>query len=178
MYTVAEVRQMKDRVKHLRKTLGQTQAAFADKIGLTRTGYSSVEGGDAPVQERHIKLILAAYPQVSEHWLRTGEGDMFIQDNAVSQIMKKYCFADIVRKMLEAYEELDPDGQEVVLRYTQEFVSKIIAGATANDAVTADAPGEIDIDAEVERYRSQLLAQRMIRSSQSHGTEATETHAG
>ena len=169
---------MKDRVKQIRKALGLTQANFADKVGLTRTGYASIENGAAPVQERHIKLIIAAYPQVSENWLRSGEGDMFLQTDAVSNIMKKYSFADIVGKLLEAYEELDPEGQEIVLQYTQDFVNKILAGYTINSAVTTVPQEEIDIDAEVERYRSQLIAQRMAKSSLSPGTETTGAQAG
>lgn len=169
---------MKDRVKQIRKALGLTQANFADKVGLTRTGYASIENGAAPVQERHIKLIIAAYPQVSENWLRSGEGDMFLQTDAVSNIMKKYSFADIVGKLLEAYEELDPEDQEIVLQYTQDFVNKILAGYTINSAVTTVPQEEIDIDAEVERYRSQLIAQRMAKSSLSPGTETTGTNAG
>ena len=169
---------MNERITQLRKALKLTQTDFGKAIGITASGVSDVESGRRAVQERHIKLIIAAYPQVSENWLRSGEGDMFLQTDAVSNIMKKYSFADIVGKLLEAYEELDPEDQEIVLQYTQDFVNKILAGYTINSAVTTVPQEEIDIDAEVERYRSQLIAQRMAKSSLSPGTETTGAQAG
>ena len=169
---------MNERITQLRNALKLTQTDFGKAIGITASGVSDVESGRRAVQDRHIKLILAAYPQVSENWLRTGEGDMFLQEDSVAVIMKKYSFRDIVGKLLEAYDDLDPESQEVVLRYTQDFIGKILAGVTATEAIPADTQDEIDIDAEVERYRSQLIAQRMAKSSLSPGAETTGTQVG
>ena len=68
---------MKERIIQLREALKLSQADFGKKIGLARSGISSVENGQRVVQERHIKLILSAFPDVSESWLRDGIGDMF-----------------------------------------------------------------------------------------------------
>lgn len=164
---------MNERFKILRKSLGLTQVAFAEKVGLTRTGYSSVESGDAPVQERHIKLILSAFPQVSEEWLRTGAGEMFIkEDNPIKAAMRRYAFPDIVEKLLVAYDRLDPDEQEAVLKYTIDFVAEI---AQAVPDVSAPPPfDQEEIDKEVESYRKQLIAQKMAESSRSDGTGAID----
>lgn len=176
---------MKDRIIQLRKALRYTQGAFGEKIGLTASGVSNIENGIREIQERHILLILSAFPQVSEEWLRNGTGPMFIQDdNPVRQIMQRYNFPDIVKQFLVAYDRLTPDEQKVVYKYTTELVTAIVGsgepGANdahdANDANDAhETIGEIDIDAETEAYRQQLINQKKVESSRSTGTGDTDS---
>ncbi len=64
------------RLKELRKSLGLTQAEFADKIAMAQQGVSMAENGNRPLTDRQIVTICAVFG-VSEEWLRTGEGDMF-----------------------------------------------------------------------------------------------------
>lgn len=169
---------MNDRIMALRKALKLSQAEFGDKIGLTRSGISNVESGIRQVQERHIKLILSAFPQVSEEWLRHGTGPMFIQDdNPVRQIMQRYNFPEIVKQFLVAYGRLTPDEQKVVYKYTTELVTAIVGSGEpgANDANDANETiGEIDIEAETEAYRQQLINQKKAESSRSPGTGDTD----
>ena len=160
---------MKDRIIALRETLKLSQAEFGTRIGLTRSGVSNVENGIRPVQDRHIKLILAAFPQVSEEWLREGIGEMFVRDdNPIKSIMKKHGFPAIVEKLLTAYDHLAPDEQAAVLKYATEFVAEIVASAEQPLRIPTE---EEEIDAEVERYRQQLLSQKMA-SSRSNGTDS------
>lgn len=161
---------MKDRIIALREALKLSQAEFGTRIGLTRSGVSNVENGIRPVQDRHIKLILAAFPQVSEEWLREGTGEMFVRDdNPIRNIMKKHGFPAIVEKLLTAYDHLAPDEQAAVLKYATEFVAEIVASAEQPLRIPTE---EEEIDAEVERYRQQLLSQKMA-SSRSSGTDST-----
>lgn len=161
---------MKDRIQTLRKSLKLTQTEFGRKIGLSTAAVSDVEVGRRAVQDRHIKLITSAFPQVSEEWLRTGAGQMFIQDDSpIRQIMQRYDFPAIVEQLLVAYDRLDQDEQRAVLKYAQELVATIV-GASEPAQMTE----EEEIDAEVEAYRAQLLAQKKTASSHSSGTGDTE----
>ena len=161
---------MKDRIIQLRKALRYTQGAFGEKIGLTASGVSNIENGIREIQERHILLILSAFPQVSEEWLREGTGPMFIQDdNPVRQIMQRYNFPDIVKQFLVAYDRLTPDEQKAVLKYTTELVAAIVGNG---DQVPTT---EEEIDAEVEAYRQQLINQKKAESSRSPGTGDTDS---
>lgn len=161
---------MKDRIQALRKSLKLTQTEFGRKIGLSTAAVSDVEVGRRTVQDRHIKLITSAFPQVSEEWLRNGTGPMFIQDdNPVRQIMQRYNFPDIVKQFLEAYNRLDPDEQRAVYKYTTELVAAIVGNV--DQAPTT----EEEIDAEVEAYRQQLINQKKAESSRSPGTGDTDS---
>ncbi len=138
---------MKERIFQLREALKLSQAEFAEKIGLARSGISSVENGQRVVQERHIRLILSAFPDVNESWLRDGVGDMFrATSSEAERLVKKYSFPDIVGKLLTVYEGLNDAQQEAVLEYAQRFVASLIDGDS--------------IEAKVESYRKELLSEK------------------
>lgn len=69
---------MKDRIKSIRKELGLTQQEFADKISVKRGAIANYEIGRNEPTDSVISLICREF-NVNEAWLRTGEGDMFIE---------------------------------------------------------------------------------------------------
>lgn len=153
---------MKERITQLRKALKLSQTAFGDRIGLTASGVSNIENGIRDVQERHIKLILSSFPNVSERWLREGTGDMFNESaSEVERLIKKYSFPDIVGKLLTVYESLNESQQEAVLEYAQRFISSLI--------------DEQSVEAKTSAYREELLAERDTETSSvsQTGSDAT-----
>jgi transcriptional regulator with XRE-family HTH domain len=64
------------RVKQLRKEKGLTQKEFAKYIGIGGAALSKIENKETHITEQTIKLICSVF-NVSEDWLRTGEGEMF-----------------------------------------------------------------------------------------------------
>lgn len=138
---------MNERIAELRKALKLSQTAFGKQIGLTASGVSNIEVGVREVQERHIKLIISAFPDVSEDWLRNGVGKMFKESSSEAErLVKKYSFPEIVGKLLKVYEGLNNNQQEAVLEYAQRFIASLI-----------DDDG---IEAKVEAYRQELLAEK------------------
>lgn len=69
---------MNERLRKLRKTLGLTQQAFADKLGIARGNIGAYEVGKNALSDAVISLICREF-DVNENWLRTGEGEMFIE---------------------------------------------------------------------------------------------------
>jgi len=66
------------RIKELRKALGLTQQEFADKIGVKRNSMANYETGrNTPIDA--IVVSICRIFNVSEEWLRTGQGEMFKQ---------------------------------------------------------------------------------------------------
>lgn len=69
---------MNERLKKLRKALDLTQQEFADKIGIKRNSLANYETGrNTPIDA--IVVSICREFNVSEEWLRTGKGEMFIQ---------------------------------------------------------------------------------------------------
>ena len=69
---------MNERLKKLRKTLDLTQQEFADKLGSTRDNIGGYETGRRNPSAAVISLICTKF-NVNETWLKTGEGEMFIE---------------------------------------------------------------------------------------------------
>ena len=67
---------MFNRVKDVRKALKLTQQEFGQKIGITNAAVSRIESGENGITEANILAIVRVF-NVSETWLRTGEGEMF-----------------------------------------------------------------------------------------------------
>lgn len=70
---------MNERLLQLRKSLKLSQVDFARKLGVTGAGISKIESGERNLTDTMIKLICSTW-NVSEMWLNTGEGEMFISD--------------------------------------------------------------------------------------------------
>jgi transcriptional regulator with XRE-family HTH domain len=69
-----------ERINEIRFALGLTQAKIAERITISTSYYADIERSDKKVNDRIIRLICSEFG-VSEHWLRSGDGEMF-SDNA------------------------------------------------------------------------------------------------
>lgn len=76
---------MKDRIKKIRKEFDLTQQAFADRIGVKRNTIASYETGKSNLSDGAVSLICREF-NVNEEWLRTGQGEMFIEISRDEQI--------------------------------------------------------------------------------------------
>lgn len=77
---------MNERIKAVRTALGLSQQEFAEKIGIKRGAVANYEVGRNEPIDAVVSLICKTY-NVNENWLRTGEGEMFIQISRDEEIM-------------------------------------------------------------------------------------------
>ena len=148
-----------ERIKELRKSLKLSQEEFGDAIGLTKSSISNVEKGVRNVTEQHIKLITIAY-NVNEHWLRTGEGEMFAEsdDTLLSELAKEYQLDTLDKKLIEHYLKLDEGDRKVI----KDYMLSIAAGLADHNetaATTTELTPEQIADEEAEKYRLEVLAE-------------------
>lgn len=80
---------MNERLKEIRKhhKCGKTQDMFADFLGISKSNLASYESGRRTPSEAVIHLICEKC-DVNEKWLRTGEGEMFVELSRDEQISK------------------------------------------------------------------------------------------
>lgn len=133
----------KKRFKEVREHYGLSMTDFGAAIGLSASGISAIEYGTRAMGEKHIKLICAAFPAVSEQWLRTGEGDMFVQraetDQAVvDQITKAYDGSPTFRALMTAYLKLDEPRRRIFEEVVVGF-SAAVSEANASHTPIPDA---------------------------------------
>lgn len=121
---------MKDRIIELRKSLKLSQAAFAEKIGVSRNFIGLVECGDRNISERTIKDICSVY-NVNEDWLMNGTGEMFKKRTRNQEIL---AFANkamessddaFVRRFATAIARLSEDDWESIEKIVDKLISDI-----------------------------------------------------
>mgnify|MGYP000012569782 FL=1 len=110
---------MKDRIKAIRKYKNMKQAEFAQVLGIKPNTVTSYETGLRVPSDAVITSICREF-NVSEHWLRTGEGDMFIQlseDADFIRVMTEIQVSDdeLIKSILMAYWDL-PDDKKAAIR--------------------------------------------------------------
>ena len=80
-----EVVALSNRVKAIRESLKLSQREFVEKLGVSRDVISNIEYNRVPPKELLLRHICELY-NVNQHWLETGEGEMFNGDlNEVSK---------------------------------------------------------------------------------------------
>lgn len=124
--------EIKDRIKKIRKEKEMTQEDFSKKLGLARNSIANYEIGRREPTNAIIVSICREF-DVNEEWLRTGEGEMFLQipeeDETAALVYDllgpdKESFYDIVLETIKAYKKLSPNSQKVI----NELMDNVIAG--------------------------------------------------
>lgn len=117
---------MNMRIKKLRKDLELTQQEFADKIGMKRNTIANYETNRNEPSNSVISLICKTF-NVSEKWLRTGEGDTFLPTptSIVDEVVQEYDLDEIDRQIILGYLNLEPKEREVIKRFLQNPPSAI-----------------------------------------------------
>ena len=76
---------MQNRIRELRKSLNLTQAAFGERIAVKANTITNYETGLRVPSDSVIRSICREFG-VSESWLRSGDGAMFIARSPDEQI--------------------------------------------------------------------------------------------
>jgi len=76
---------LNDRIKQVRKSLDLTQQEFADRLNVKRNTVATYERGKSNPSDAAVNLICREF-NVNEAWLRTGEGEMFVQLTKAQEI--------------------------------------------------------------------------------------------
>lgn len=110
---------MNERLKKLRKALDLTQQEFADRIGIKRNSFANYETGRNTPIDAIIVSICKEF-NVNENWLRTGEGEMFIElsysdeiAQFVGQLMKEEDDS-FKKRLISGLATLDENGWKVL----------------------------------------------------------------
>lgn len=117
---------LKGRLKALRKELRLTQQEFADRVGISRGNIGAYEVGKNAPSDAVISLICREF-HVNEEWLRTGNGEMFVEETPDEEFMrmaKAVASGDteadrMIRRTLMYFYEMDDLGRKTLLNFVK-----------------------------------------------------------
>ena len=77
------MKNMGERLKLIRKSLGLTQEQLAQRLGVGKTALSMIETGKARLSTRNRNILIQDL-NVNPSWLETGKGEIFNADPALT----------------------------------------------------------------------------------------------
>lgn len=111
--------EMNERIKALRRKLGLNQTDFGIRIGIKQGSIASYESGVRTPLDTVITSICREF-NVNEEWLRTGNGDMFVQlsrDEEIAVFAGKLLSTesdDFKHRFIGILAQLDESGWEAL----------------------------------------------------------------
>lgn len=137
---------MKDRIKELRQSLGMTQAEFAGKLGIKPAAISNYEIGRNEPIDAVVSLICREFG-VSETWLRTGDGEMFVPRTRLEEITRRV--AELAgdepnpfrEKLLLALLRIPPEKWGLIEQVAREILAE---DPGADDPMETEEPPETE----------------------------------
>lgn len=119
-----------ERLKKLRKEeLNLTLDKFGEKIGVGKTAISRIENGVNNLTDQLSKAICREF-NVNETWLRTGEGEIFIQMDLEDEIaaligqISNEPSASFKKKLLAVLANLTEDQWELLAEIAEKLANK------------------------------------------------------
>lgn len=136
----------------MRDHLELNQREFSSRINISQPTLTLMENGQRTVRDIHVSQICSEF-NVSEEWLRTGEGEMFVQEKTFSldENAKKFNLSEFETDIMLGYMELPLSTRKDLLEWFGKTYAK-----HAEAVATAIDP----IEVELERYRQELEAEK------------------
>lgn len=128
-----------DRIKEIRKTLGLSQKAFGEKLGLSRSAINNIDSKSVPLKPLFLDLLCTVF-SVNRDWLETGEGDIFIasSENIFRQLKKEYDLDELDEAIIASYLSLGTAERNVIRNYIKTIVNKIDNSSSRNELIAND----------------------------------------
>ena len=155
---------LNERIKKLRKAIGLTQQEFAERLNIGRGTLANYEVGRNEPIDAVIALICKEF-SVNEHWLRTGEGEMFTQQTgedelaaAVNRLLTGET-ADFKKRLVLALSGLDEKHWVLLEKKLREIMGMQEPAPTLEqegDAIAASARDEFIMEKKAEAASSAL----------------------
>lgn len=118
---------VQERIRLLRKKLKLTQDEFSKKINISRSNLCNIENGTIGITNRVIADVCTIF-NVSENWLRTGEGEMFrelkTEDYLIDAFGKLVQMGDgeFVKQLCASLAKLTPEQWRDIAAFAWEVV--------------------------------------------------------
>jgi len=138
---------MNERLKDLRKRLGLTQQEFAERLGIKRNAVTNYEVGRNAPADMVVSLICREF-NVSEAWLRTGEGEPFIKKSRNAEI---YEYVDRIQGVNDAFKSrfasalatLEEEDWNIILSIINDIKNSSMAEKVQAQKAPSSAPSAV-----------------------------------
>ena len=123
-----------ERIRFLREEKGLSRKTFGEILGVSGDVINNIESNrlKRPEQKEPLYKLICEKFNVSEKWLQTGEGEMFLPEldeeaAFVSQLLSgdENPLYDIIKAIMKTYSELGPKEQEILKSFAKNFKNNV-----------------------------------------------------
>lgn len=120
---------MKDRIKQIRKHFNMSQAEFGQRVGVKGNTIGNYEIGLRAPSDAVIFSICREF-NISESWLRTGEGEMMEhtdEDTELAKILGQIAGSnnELIKAIIKSYWLLDEKDKAAVRKMVDRLVDEM-----------------------------------------------------
>ena len=153
-----------ERLKLIRKESGLNQTEFGARINLSQTTIGLYESDNRVITDRALSQICSTF-NINEEWLKTGEGEM---RRATSPLFLRDSSLDATdREIIESYIRMTPTQRQFVKNWIQSIAATMSTPAVESSVPPSESAAKTqrtmtddELEAEVEAYRAELLAEK------------------
>ena len=121
--------ELNERIKEVIKAKGMKKIAFAERLNVSQAFVSQLCSGASQPSDRTISDICREF-NVSEEWLRTGEGEMFVQRSRDEELSA--FFGDLLsgepdfkRRLIAVLSRLDESEWELLEKMADKLMGEL-----------------------------------------------------
>ena len=164
--------ELHERIRDVRKSLKPktSQSVFAEMLGTSRDTIANYEGGRVVPTDTFIQLLCTKF-NVSDEWLRTGAGNMYVKSESslVSALASQMNMSAEQRKLMEIFLTMSDEKRDSVSKAFFDFLDAARQLDAAESAAPPSNPAaktqqrtmtDDELEAEVKAYRAELLAEK------------------
>ena len=129
VYSAQEVRNTKTRIQQIIDKEDITKTKFAERLHISQPTVSQYCAGSTIPSDRTIADICREF-RINEHWLRTGEGEMYKTSTQAEEISR--FMADVLTTapdarsaFIAALAELPPEFYPMIAQLAKDLVDKL-----------------------------------------------------
>lgn len=121
---------MNSRIKQIRQhpNIDLSQEAFGKRLGITGAAISRLESGDRNITDQIMRAICREF-NVSEDWMRTGKGEMFLELSEDAEFVKlmveiQVSNDDFIKSLLSSYWSLTDSEKAAIHKLVDGIIKK------------------------------------------------------
>ena len=120
--------EINSRISAVIRASGLTKTAFGEKLNVSQSHVSRLANGESAPSDRTIVDICREFG-VSEHWLRTGEGEMFVRLSREEEITKfamsivRNPDSEFQRRFISVLAQLTPEQWKLMEQMAHQLLS-------------------------------------------------------
>ena len=161
-----------ERIKKVRVDSKHTQQKFGERLGIKQNSVALIESGRRNPSDQLILAICREF-NISEQWLRTGEGNMLLPtpSTIIDEVAQEYGLDELDKQIISEYLKLPEPERKVIKRYIQNLAAGI---PSIEPQVSGTVSPELDIEAELfaEQAKKYFLKEKRQKSLTSSAKES------